>query len=74
MIFSEKDKKLLEEVLKNDNRYISVDNDEIYVWRKIIDKETGTELDTEVVGTFEYWGEEFIVQLLNYIGAKADFC
>lgn len=74
MIFSEKDKKLLEEVLKNDNRYISVDNDEIYVWRKIIDKETGTELDTEVVGTFEYWGEEFIVQLLNYIEAKADFC
>ena len=68
-MLSEKDIKLLKKAIEQREKYkISVDNDVISVYEEVDDDEDG-EYDT-----FENFGTDFIVDLLQYLGADADYC
>lgn len=77
-MFTKQEKEWIEKC-KNDNsgRYeISVDNDCIWVSEKQ-DREEFEDCDWvnhETVFEFNDYGQDFIVNLLKYIGCKADHC
>lgn len=67
-MLSEKDIKLLKKAIEQREKYkISVDNDVILVYEKVDDDDGEYE-------TFENFGTDFIVDLLQYLGADADYC
>ena len=66
-MLSEKDIKLLKKAIEQREKYkINVDNDVISVYEEVDD-------DGEYE-TFENFGTDFIVDLLQYLGADADYC
>lgn len=67
-MLSEKDIKLLKKAIEQREKYkISVDNDVILVYEEVDDDDGEYE-------TFENFGTDFIVDLLQYLGADADYC
>lgn len=71
MSFSEEEIEWIKLAVENNSDYrVTVDNDCIY-----IDKNVNEETDErECVFTFNSFGEDFIVNLLNYIGCNAEYC
>lgn len=68
-MLSEKDIKLLKKAIEQREKYkISVDNDVISVYEEVDDDDDGE------YETFENFGTDFIVDLLQYLGADADYC
>lgn len=66
-MLSEKDIKLLKKAIEQREKYkISVNNDVISVYEEVDD-------DGEYEN-FENFGMDFIVDLLQYLGADADYC
>ena len=66
MNFSEEEIEWIKLAVENNNDYhIIVDNDCIYI------EETD---ECECVFTFNSFGQDFIVNLLNYIGCNAEYC
>ena len=67
-MLSEKDIELLKKAIEQREKYkISVDNDVISVYEEVDDDDGEYE-------TFENFGTDFIVDLLQYLGADADYC
>lgn len=67
MMFSKKDKELLFKVLTDKEHFkIVVDNDDIWI--------CSTDDDSDYYESFDYYGTEFIVNLLNTLGINAEHC
>ena len=65
--FNNEDKKWIENCKNNPNRYkIYVDNDNIFVVNI-------TKNEEEYMHTFQCWGYDFIVQILNHLKINADW-
>ena len=68
---NEKDKKLMDMIITNKNRYrVVVDNDSVWVEDKTRDEET----EDVLIDTFSEFGYYFVVQLFKYLGVDADLC
>ncbi len=64
-MLSKKDIQMLNKAIKEKDKYnIAVDNDCITV----VDKN-----NDEIYEDFDSWGEDFIVDILQYLGADADY-
>lgn len=71
-MLSEKDIELLKKAIEQREKYkISVDNDVISVYEEVDDDDDDDDGEYE---TFENFGQDFIVDLLQYLGADADYC
>lgn len=67
MKFSKNDKELLFKALTEREQYkIVVDNDRVSLY--------STDDDSDYYESFENYGEEFIVKLLNTLGFQAEHC
>jgi len=72
--FSKKDKFWLEKCKSNPKTYrIYVDNDNIYVEYIYPDGELGSDLGDSYAYTFDNYGQDFIIQILNYLGCNVDY-
>lgn len=73
-MLSEKDIKLLQKAINEKENYkITVDNDSIILEEKRVIEDTDEEYD-EFYADFDNFGQDFIVDLLQYLGADADYC
>lgn len=69
---NEKDIKWLQMCLDNPERYkIYVDNDDIFVVE--ITKDDPDGMESAVMHSFSNFGYDFIVDILNYLGANVDY-
>ena len=66
MSLSKEEIKWLKKTINNDEYQISVDNDCVFI--STYDPDTD---DWECVFTFDSYGQDFIIQLLNYMGCDA---
>lgn len=73
-MLSKKDIKLLiKAIIEKDKYKIQVDNDSIILYEEKEIEDSNEEFD-EYYENFDSFGEDFIVDLLQYLGADADYC
>lgn len=69
---NKKDKEWLKKTLDNPEGYkIYVDNDDVFVVE--VTKEDPDGIDSDVIYTFSNFGYDFIVGILEYLGANVDY-
>lgn len=73
-MLSKRDIKLLNKAIIEKDKYkIQVDNDSIILYEEKEIEDSNEEFD-EYYENFDSFGEDFIVDLLQYLGADADYC